>query len=111
MCHLPGEKDLALTSSELTEVNKFITDFNIQNRTLTDDDRGLSLIIPYPKDDITMVEIAKEVLINYIHLLLSENLEVELIDTRTGDTWNLMGTNCLQWLDKKDATHGALLGW
>jgi len=107
----PGKKDLALTSSELTEVNQFITDFHILDRALTDDDRGLSLIIPYPKDDITMVEIGKEVLINYIHLLLSGNLEVELIDTRTGDTWNLMSSNCLLWLDKKDATHGALLGW
>ena len=106
------KKDLALTSSELKEVNQFIADFNIQDRTLTEDDRGLSLIIPYPKDDITMVEIAKEVLINYIHLLLAAALEVEISDSRGGGAiWNFTAANCLQWLDTKDAAHGALLGW
>jgi hypothetical protein len=107
----PEKRDIALTSSEQAEVDEFITDFNIQDRTLTEDDRGLSLIIPYPKDDITMVEIAKEVLINYIHLLLEGALEVELFDSRTNEKWHLDKSNCLQWLDTKDAGHGALLGW
>ena len=108
----PEKKDLALTSSEQTEVDEFIADFNVKGRTLAEDDRGLSLIIPYPKDDITPVAIAKEVLINYIHLLLNGFLEVEINDSRTGGaTWILKASNCLQWLDAKDATHGALLGW
>lgn len=108
----PEEKDLALTSSEQSEVDQFIIDFNIQNRTLVEDDRGLSLIIPYPKDEITMVQIAKEVLINYIHLLLDESLEVEISDSRSGvGPWTLTHKNCLQWLDAKDVAHGALLGW
>ena len=108
----PEKKDLALTSSQQTEVDEFITDFNVQGRTLAEDDRGLSLIIPYPKDDFTPVAIAKEVLVNYIHLLLTGRLEVEINDSRGGGAiWNLNNTNCLQWLDVKDAAHGALLGW
>lgn len=108
----PEKKDLALTSSQQKEVDEFIDNFNIQDRTLTEEDRGLSLIIPYPKDDITPVEIAREVLINYVHLIVSGNLEVEIIDSRTGSAiWNLKASNSMQWLDANDKNHGELLEW
>jgi len=107
----PSSDNLPVTKTNLNEINTFIKAFKLDNRTLKEEDRGLTLIIPYPKDGITPGNVAKEIIINYLQLLNAGKLEIEIIDEDKSLHWNITKNDIGKWLDDTNASHGTLLGW
>jgi hypothetical protein len=109
---MDGYSYLPLTAkSHTTQINHFKKAFEVSGRDLKEVDRGLSAIIPYPKDEITPKEIAKEAITNYVHLIQNGRLQVHVIDSDAGIDWNINDATIHQWLDQESSTYGELLGW
>ena len=104
-------KMLPLTSSEQGEIDAFIQAFDISSRKLKEEDRGLSAIIPYPKNEINPHNCAKEAIANYTHLINSGKLKVKIIDNDASIDWTIDSKNILNWLDPLETGYGKELGW
>ncbi len=71
-----GEKEFGLPIDDSQVINRFSEVFNLSRK----DETGLSLIVPWPDENITFDNLARSVIEEYFYSILTKKLEV-LIET------------------------------
>ncbi len=72
-----GETETASTPEDLAFIQQAMNDFNL----LRKDETGLSVIIPFPKDELTADSIAQAVVVQYFLPILKRQLVVTIADS------------------------------
>ena len=88
-CDTDGNSRMPLIStseSQREEVEDFKTKFGI-SRTISHEDKGLSIVVPFPKDDFTPHSVARAVLKSYFAAITVNQLVVTVSDQDEGIQW------------------------
>ena len=93
-----GEQKLVMPTSDSDILNNFSKTFNLQR---SDNDPGLSLVVPWPDPEISEKEIISAVLRDYFYPIIIGQLEV-LVETPNIEVW-LNSETILEELAKLDS--------